>query len=124
MAAYIGPDKVERRAPDSSVAIVITKVESIESSVSEMRGNIQSIAEAITKLAIVEERQSVASQEIGRAFSSIKELKDDHKATSARVTALEVSAPANKKVEGWVDRLFVGAVTVIVLIICKKVGLI
>lgn len=124
MVEYVGADKVERRAPDAAVALVVAKVDSIESSVNEMRGDMKVIADAIVKLAIVEERQGVASQEIGRAFSSIKELKDDHKATNARVAILETNAPANKKVEGWVDRLFVGAVIVIVLIICKKVGLI
>lgn len=124
----------DRRATDSLVQVISHKLESLHGGVSEMRVSLRELTAAVTKLAVIEERQGQTSLALERAFkeieksgarsevqhaSAIAELKLVH----ARVAALELMAPAAKQTSIWVTSFVTGAAVLALMFIAGAVGL-
>lgn len=92
----------------SDMAVLSQRLETLHEDVGEVKSALRSLSEAITKLALVEERQSQAAAALERAFGAIEKL--DAKLTAElqaideRVKALEVAARTNQRTTDWVDR--------------------
>lgn len=108
---YSGPER-----HDATLAILSHRVESMHQDFSEMRAVLKELASAITKLALVEERQMQFSEAQERAFKIIGKIEE-------RVTALERQAPGVLRTNVWVDRAVLGVIAIVFLFIAKKVGL-
>lgn len=82
--------------PDTDLAVAIAKIESISGDMAEIKLTMRELANAVSRLAVVEERQSTTNDAIGRAFKDIN-------AINARVTSLEQSQPINSQTNEWVQ---------------------
>lgn len=105
-------------APDSSlVHVVATKMDLLHSDMQEMKEVQKTMSEAITRLAVIEERQSntISAQE--RAFKVLDLLE-------SRLDALEKEAPMQKQASQWVVAAVYGAAGLAVMFVAKTVGLI
>ena len=113
-----------RRAEDKNVQVLATKIEGLAQDMSEMKHGITKMADALTKLAIVEERQTqtVLAQE--RAFKALERVEerqrtyelvckdqdkevrqliaDSNERLSARVGELEKAEPMQAQTSKWV----------------------
>jgi len=81
-----------------------------------LRDALQRMSEAITRLALIEERQAAASQAIERVMATVEKIDE-------RVRALEVADPMQTKTAEWVERALWAAATAAVMFVAAKVGL-
>lgn len=100
----------------SEESVFAVKLDMLHSDVVDMKMALGELSKAITKLALVEERQSKTAEALERAFKAIGRIED-------RVSMLEQSAPKAKETSAWVDRFILGALVLIISIIGTKIGL-
>lgn len=93
------------------------RLETLHEDVSEVKNALKELAAAITKLALIEERQTQAAVAQERAFAALERVEE-------RVTALEMMVPANKRMSVWMDRTMFAGVGLLVMFVLKKVGLV
>lgn len=82
----------------SEMSVLSTRLEVLHEDVSEIKSSMNLLTEAITKLALIEERQAVANNSLDRAFAIMDNLEK-------RIASLEVQAPKNQTTNLWVDRI-------------------
>lgn len=83
---------------DQDVSVLAARLQSLHKDVGEIKSALGSLTEAITKLALIEERQTVTNNALERAFVALEKL--EH-----RINTLEKEAPLNNKSNVWVDRI-------------------
>lgn len=81
-----------------------------------MRAAIERMSEAVTRLALVEERQSAASTAIERIAQSLEKLDE-------RLRRLEVAEPMQAKAAEWVQSVLWAAAAAAVMFMAGKAGL-
>ena len=81
-----------------------------------MRAAIERMSEAVTRLALVEERQASASTAIERLVQSLEKLDE-------RLRRLEVSEPVQAKAAEWVQSAVWAAAAAAVMFMAGKAGL-
>lgn len=125
-------DGVERRN-SGELTVLSAKLQSLHDDVSEMRSALRDLANAITKLAIIEERQTNTQMAQDRAFTAIsnveRRLAEIEKLLPSdlgeRLSALERKSPitdlSNKWVFGAITAI-AGGVVVYILDHFKKGG--
>ena len=113
-----------RRAEDKNVQVLATKIEGLAQDMSEMKHGITKMADALTKLAIVEERQTQTILAQERAFKALERVEerqrthelvckdqdkevrqliaDSNERLSARVGELEKAEPMQAQTSKWV----------------------
>ena len=74
----------------SDVNVLTVKIDMLHSDVVDMKTALNELSKAITKLALVEERQAQTADAMERAFKAIGRIED-------RVSALELTAPKTKE---------------------------
>lgn len=116
---------INRRGTDPLIEMIAHKVERMEHSMDKL-------TEAITKLAVIEEKQSADRQALERAFMAIQ--KSDERcqllfektsakldAIDGRVDGLEAAAPTNALTSGWIlEGAKALAVTALVFVLSKS----
>lgn len=124
----------DRRSGDSLVQVIAHKLESLHGDVGDMRAILRELTAAVTKLAVIEERQGQTSLALERAFKEIEkcsarsELQHasgvaELKLLQARVAALEIMAPAAKQTSTWVTSFVTGAAVLVLMFIAGKAGM-
>jgi hypothetical protein len=88
---------VEQHSPDARLLIALTRLEGLAADVAEMRAGIAKLADAYSRLAVVEERQSSSTGALERAFTEIRELR-------GKVQALEQAQPSHAQTTAWVNK--------------------
>ena len=117
----------ERRESDPIIKLIAQKVEKVESSVDKL-------TEAITKLAVIDERQINDRQTLERAFLAIqksderwlamfKESHDSMNRLENRVDSLERQEPEMLQVIKWVKTALWSAAAFAVYVVIAKLGL-
>ena len=81
-----------------------------------MRAAIERMSEAVTRLALVEERQAAASTAIERLVQSLEKLDE-------RLRRLEVAEPMQAKATEWVQSAVWAAAAAAVMFMAAKAGL-
>lgn len=81
-----------------------------------MRAAIERMSEAVTRLALVEERQAAASTAIERLAQSLEKI-------DGRLRHLEVSEPMQAKATEWVQSAVWAAAAAAVMFMAGKAGL-
>lgn len=99
---------------DSSV--LAAKLEMLHGDVVDVKTALTELSKAITKLALVEERQAQTAEALERAFKAIGKIED-------RLSALEQAAPKAKETSAWMDRFILGLLMLVMGFIGTKVGL-
>ena len=85
----------ERRADVLMVHRLVSQMDSLHSDVTEIKTAMKDLASAITKLALVEERQTHANVAQERAFTAIASLE-------RKVSELEKDTAMNNRVTNWI----------------------
>jgi len=107
------------------VRVIESKLENLHNDVGDMKSVLRDLTTAVTKLAVVEERQGQASLALDRAFKIMERLehrmeenereierkhKEFSKATEARFIAIETKLPGLIEKSGWLTALMLGLV--------------
>ena len=138
--------KPNRRAGDGAVNVLAERIEGLAQDMSEMKHGITKMADALTKLAIVEERQTQTILAQERAFKALERVEerqrthelvckdqdkevrqliaDSNERLSTRVAELEKAEPMQEQTGKWVMAAVWGAAILAVTIIAKKIGII
>lgn len=97
-------DGVERRMDKSGAGYEVSdlrvlseRFDALHEDVFEIKSAIRDLAAAITKLALIEERQANVATAQERLFAAVARLE-------LRVTELEKSNPANLQTHAWVEK--------------------
>lgn len=101
---------------DTEISLLNHRLGDLHNDVSEMKTAMKDLATAITKLALIEERQSNAAAAQERAFQVLEKLE-------SRVSALEIYVPANKRISVWFDRATWAGMGLLAMLLIKKTGL-
>lgn len=96
--------------------ILSVKLEMLHSDVVDVKTALNELSKAITKLALVEERQAQTAEALERAFKAIGKIED-------RLSLLEQSAPKAKETSAWVDRFVLAAVVAVMGFFGTRLGL-
>lgn len=95
--------------------ILSHKLETLHVDVRKIEHVLQDLTVAITRLAIVEERQSTTAAALERAFKALEKLE-------SRIVAIELQVPANRKLSVWVDRVTWAALGLLGMYVMKSLG--
>ena len=132
-----------RRAGDENMQVLATKIEDLAQDLNEMKHGIAKMADALTKLAIVEERQTqnILAQE--RAFKALERVEerqrlhemqcrdqekevrqliaDSNERLSVRVAELEKAEPMQAQTSKWVTAGVWGALALLASFIVPRI---
>ncbi len=97
-------------------SVLTVKIDMLHSDVVDMKTALNELSKAITKLALVEERQAQTADAMERAFKAIGKIED-------RISALELAAPKTKETSTWVDRFILGMVMAVAGFVGTKLGM-
>lgn len=100
----------------TDTSVLATKLEMLHGDVVDVKTALNELSKAITKLALVEERQSQTAEALERAFKAIGKIED-------RLSALEQAAPKSRETSAWMDRFILGLLMLVMGFIGTKVGL-
>lgn len=109
---------------DALLQVVHSRMESMHEDMGEMRDAIKGLTDAVTRLALIEERQATAAAAQERGFQAIKGVQDDVKSIDGRVTQLEIAQPQQKQVQQWIYEGLKAMAVLAGLFVAKKAGLI
>ena len=135
-----------RRAEDKNVQVLSTKIEGLAQDMNEMKHGIAKMADALTKLAIVEERQTQTILAQERAFKALERVEerqrthelvckdqdkevrqliaDSNERLATRVAELEKAEPMQEQTGKWVMAAVWGAAGLLALFVAKQLGLV
>ena len=132
-----------RRAEDKNVQVLATKIEGLAQDMSEMKHGIAKMADALTKLAVVEERQTQTILAQERAFKALERVEerqrthelvckdqdkevrqliaDSNERLSTRVAELEKAEPMQAQTSKWVTAGVWGALALLASFIVPRI---
>ena len=136
-------EQLNRRAEDKNVQVLATKIEGLAQDMSEMKHGIAKMADALTKLAIVEERQTQTILAQERAFKALERVEerqrqhelqcrdqekglrqliaDSNERLSIRVAELEKAEPMQAQTSKWVTAAVWGALALLASFIVPRI---
>lgn len=83
--------------PDTDLAVAIAKIETVAGDLAEIKATMRELASAVSRLAVVEERQTNTNAAIERAFAEIAKTGEAMNALASRVGSLEQAQPIQKQ---------------------------
>lgn len=99
---------------DSDLNLLAVRIQSLHEDVGDIKGTLQNLTAAITKLALVEERLSVTMAAQERAFTAIASVE-------RRLSILENKVPVTDNAMKWVDRGITAIVAAAIMFVWEKV---
>ena len=109
--------------PDSDINVVITRLGILSDDVGELKETLRQIASAVTRLALVEERQMQTNEALSRAFKQIDKLDMKLTGIEQRLGTLERMQPLQQQTNGWVMTSVWIAAGAAVMFVAKKTGI-
>ena len=109
--------------PDSDINVVITRLGLLSDDVGELKETLRQIASAVTRLALVEERQMQTNEALSRAFKQIDKLDMKLTGIEQRLGTLERMQPLQQQTNGWVMTSVWIAAGAAVMFVAKKTGI-
>ena len=109
--------------PESDINVVITRLGILSDDVGELKETLRQIATAVTRLALVEERQSQTNEALGRAFKQIDKLDLKLIGIEQRIGSMERMQPLQQQTNGWVMTSVWIAAGAAVMFVAKKTGI-
>ena len=108
--------------PDSDINVVITRLGLLSEDVGELKETLRQIASAVTRLALVEERQMQTNEALSRAFKQIDKFDLKLTTVEQRIGSLERMQPQQQQTSAWVTTMLWAAAGAAVMFVAKKVG--
>ena len=99
----------------SETDVLHAELQAMREDVSEIKGAVSKVADALERLARLEERHSTVAGALERSFGAISKIE-------TRLRELEQAAPVQKLTSGWVTNGLWLAAGGAVTMILKKVG--
>ncbi|ENO82063.1 hypothetical protein B447_04978 [Thauera sp. 27] len=109
--------------PESDINVVITRLGLLSDDVGELKETLRQIASAVTRLALVEERQSQTNEALGRAFKQIDKIDGKLTSIEQRVAAIEKEMPGQRQTSSWVVAFVLASAATAFMFIAHKAGL-
>ena len=138
--------KPNRRAGDGAVNVLAERIDGLCVDMNEMKHGIAKMADALTKLAIVEERQTQTILAQERAFKALERVEerqrthelvckdqdkevrqliaDSNERLATRVGELEKAEPMQEQTGKWVMAAVWGAAGLLAMFVAKQLGLV
>lgn len=110
--------------PDSDINVVITRLGILSDDVGELKETLRQIATAVTRLALVEERQMQTNEALSRAFKQIDKLDLKLTGIEQRLGTLERLQPLQQQTNWWVMTSVWIAAGAAVMFVAKKAGIV
>ena len=136
-------EPTNRRAEDKNVQVLATKIEGLAQDMSEMKHGITKMADALTKLAVVEERQTQTILAQERSFKALERVEerqhthelvckdqdkevrqliaDSNERLSTRVAELEKAEPMQAQTSKWVTAGVWGALALLASFMAQRI---
>lgn len=99
---------------NEDINLLSVRLQSLHEDVGDIKGTLQNLTAAITKLALVEERLSVTMAAQERAFAAISNVEK-------RLSKLENKVPVTDNAMKWVDRGITAIIAAAVMFVWEKV---
>ena len=119
---------LENNMDDTTVKIVVDRLQSLHQDVNElkdsMRESMKEISSAVTKLVLLEERNTETVRLIERAMKELDDQKVEHNKLADKVNSLAEQAPLNRQTSRMLDALIYAVVGGVLMFIGKKLGLV
>ena len=110
--------------PESDINFVITRLGLLSEDVGELKETLRQIASAVTRLALVEERQMQTNEALSRAFKQIDKLDLKLTGIEQRLGTLERLQPLQQQTNWWVMTSVWIAAGAAVMFVAKKAGIV
>lgn len=101
---------------EENAGVLAIRLVALHEDVTEIKDALSKLSDAITKLALVEERQTQTAQALERAFIAIERLE-------ARVAVIELKQPHALKFAVWMDRAIWAALALLATYAARQIGL-
>ena len=109
--------------PESDINVIITHLGILSDDVGELKETLRQIASAVTRLALVEERQMQTNEALSRAFKQIDKLDMKLTGIEQRLGTLERMQPLQQQTNGWVMTSVWIVAGAAVMFVAKKTGI-
>lgn len=113
---------------DTTVKIVADRLQSLHQDVNElkdsMRESMKEMSSAVTKLVLLEERNTQTVRLIERAMKELDDQKVEHNKLVDKVNNLAEQAPLNRQTNRMLDALIYAVVGGVLMFIGKQVGIV
>lgn len=109
--------------PEADINVVITRLGVLSDDVGELKETLRQIATAVTRLALVEERQSQTNEALGRAFKQIDKIDAKLTTVEGRIAAIERDMPMQKHASGWVMTAVWAAAGLAAILVLSRIGI-
>ena len=113
---------------DTTVKIVADRLQSLHQDVNElkdsMRESMKEMSSAVTKLVLLEERNTQTVRLIERAMKELDDQKVEHNKLVDKVNNLAKQAPLNRQTNRMIDALIYAVVGGVLMFIGKQVGIV
>ena len=109
--------------PESDINVVITRLGLLSKDVGELKETLRAIASAVTRLALVEERQMQTNEALSRAFKALDKLDIKLVSVEQRIGSLERTQPQQQQTSAWVTTMLWAAAGAAVMFVAKKTGI-
>ena len=110
------PNQIQPPTSDALLHKVVARLDNLHSDIGDMKSTMRELTAAVTRLALIEERQAQATQSLERAFKEIEKC-------WGRIEALEREQPMQRQTSQWVIAAVYGAAGLAVMFVAKSVGL-
>lgn len=121
-------ENLEELMDSTTVKLVTDRLSSLHEDVNElkdsMRESMKEMSSAVTKLVLLEERNTQTIKLIDRISKELDEQKTDIKELRKEVQELEKQAPTNALTTSWVSAALYGIVGIAAMFVAKQVGFI
>jgi len=119
---------LENNMDDTTVKIVADRLQSLHQDVNElkdsMRESMKEMSSAVTKLVLLEERNTQTVRLIERVMKELDYQKVEHNKLADKVNSLAEQAPLNRQTNRMLDALIYAVVGGVLMFIGKKLGLV
>lgn len=99
------PPAINQPSDEAMLRQLTTQVDGLSRRLDEQSGLLRELTSAVTRLAVIEERQANDRAAMDRAFQEIRETQADIAEVSSRVKTLEIAHPANKATASVVQKV-------------------
>lgn len=116
---FIGPSQ----RPDQMLATFDERLRNLHLDVGDIKGALKDLTAAITKLALIEERQTQASLALERAFTAVEKLEEKLTGIDERLRSIEKNDVSQSRTSEYVDKAIWAAVGLLAMFAASRLGL-
>lgn len=113
---------------EASIALVAERISNLHTDLTDLKQSLEKsmdkVTEAVTKLVLVEERQSVMNNNYDRVVQQLEKSELKYSKLEERVDAIEKEQPMQKQISKWVIAAVTAIVGMACTIILKQLGFI